>query len=226
MKPKNRLEYILFLSFCFGSTALAAENRFFIPKQQQANTNRDQLRKKLLELRNILNQQLHNIEDPAVLSNIINLMKIAVPLAIFALVGYKAYQQTFGDQAAEQIVVTAPMKMPARVPHEMPHVPHIELPSYAVSQFFNSIENIKPQQITYLDILIPQLEQKYSLAAKDVKMGNASLITAVIDAKYLDDFNKAELIRWLREYGVQFTEQDKQKARLHGGKIIINAVTN
>jgi hypothetical protein len=96
-------------------------------------------------------------------------------------------------------------------------------PSYNAAMFFKAIENITPSALTYLDFHINQWEQQYG-PAKDIFMDNLTLISAALDAKNLDAFNKAQLIDLLKGYGVEPTWADKQRARETGDTIIIKAV--
>jgi hypothetical protein len=218
---KQKMFLITLLLFLAISTHTIEEIR--VPLQQsQIQKSRVQLVQRLHELRDILNKQAHRLEDPAVLTNIVNLIKILLPLAAFTVVGYKAYRQTFGDQPPkEQLIVTAPMKMPEpSVPSLVYQIP----PSENVKKFFSAIENLTPNQIIYLDALIPQLEERYGLDAIKVQQHGYSLLSAAVVGSNLDAFNKAQLIRWLREYGIKPTELDRKRAHSLGDSSVIDAL--
>ncbi len=103
------------------------------------------------------------------------------------------------------------------VPSSMPS------PSYGVSKLFEAIENIMPSALNRLDFHMPQLEQQYG-HLDQAFINNHSLISAAIEAKHLSVYNKAELIGWLKNYGVKPTHADEQKARQTGQQEIITAV--
>lgn len=118
--------------------------------------------------------------------------------------------------------------MPATQPAEPVTVSPVPVimppPSYNVTMFFKAIENVTPQALTRLDFHVPQLEQEYGSADKAIINGH-SLISAAMEATYLDVFNKVELITWLKNYGIKPTTADKQKARQTGEESIMRVVT-
>lgn len=183
----------------------------------QSDSARDKLTQKLQELRTILNEQADRLTDPAVLKNIMNVLRIALVLGAFATVGYKAYKKTFGTPQASMQGKPTPPAFPSQ---EKPMIPP---PSYNTTMFFRKIENLLPQSIGYLDFVIPQLEGQYG-KAQLVRMHGSSLISAAINAKELNTFNKVELIRWLKNYGITPTKGDKDQAQQTGDAVIMDAV--
>lgn len=108
------------------------------------------------------------------------------------------------------------------VPPFTPAVPSAPADDTDTTKLFEAIENISPSAISRLDFIMPQLEQRYGSADKAIINGH-SLISAAIYAKNLDTFNKADLIAWLKNYGIRLTSADVQAARQTNDQAIINA---
>lgn len=181
---------------------------------------------KLLELRDLLNEQKDKLSDPAVWQNVLNLIRILIPLGAFALAGYASYKKTFGDEppfAQTKGVTATPWGTPVVTPK--PIQPITASPSYNVAMFFRKIESLTPSALSYLDVVIPDLEKEFGLVST-IRMNGFSLLSAAIDANRLDTFNKVELIRWLKNHGVLATPGDIQKAQRAGNERIIDAVLN
>ncbi len=95
-----------------------------------------------------------------------------------------------------------------------------------INGFFKDIQNLKPENLRYPDIVISTLETKYKINAssKILRHNGRSLIGAAMQTKNLDEFNRIELIRELKSAGVVPTLGEKREALKTKNEALIEAV--
>ncbi len=219
MKSKKTYLFALFSIF---TTGFSVQNMYALAQPKLLNV-QTKFAQKLEELRDLLNAQEDRLKDPKFWEDVLNLLRILIPLGVFAVAGVAAYKKTYGTKTP-----TKPVYGPLPETYTPPAylapspAPYLEPLPQLTMQFFEDIQNLSPSALEYLGYLIPQLEMKYGLA-RDAILGDKTLISAAIRGN-LDPINKAILIRWLKSYGVKLLPGDIQEAASRE-QIIMNAVS-
>lgn len=161
-----------------------------------------------------------------------NMAAMISVLALYAFVGTKA-AKALQEETLPVAKKIALEKVPVSEVTEkewlkfppVPSGPPLEKEESPGAQaFFNAVQNMHSTVINYVDFIIPEMETRYGLLAKDVEIKGGSLIGAVLMSRTLDVDSKTYLINWLRTHGVEPTEQDKERAEKSANASLGNAV--